>query len=168
MSFTIKRAGVDDISKLVEWRIEAIEKIYGSDIGIAEREILKYESNQYYLREIPKEGNISGIVYDGLEKEPVGCGSICITSELPTPDNPLGKCAYIMNVYIREGFRRKGLGRAVVTWLAFLAQERGIHKIYLKATLDSNSFFDKLGFKEKNNYMHLDTMDKLFGCHCHN
>ncbi len=28
-----------------------------------------------------------------------------IIEELPSPDNPSGKCAYLMNIYVREAFR---------------------------------------------------------------
>ena len=167
MSFTIKRAGIDDVKALVDWRMEVISQVYGGDMSLAQKEILKYESKKYYERELPTDGHIAGLVYLGIEKEPVGCGGMCIQTELPSPDNPTGKSAYLMNIYTREEYRNKGLATAVVTWLVFLAQERGVQKIYLEATPQSKKLYKSLGFNEEGDYMRLDNPDALFGCKCH-
>ena len=36
---------------------------------------------------------------DGRE---AGCETICFTEELPSPDNPSGGCAYLMNLSVTE------------------------------------------------------------------
>lgn len=167
MSFTIKRATTDNIEELIKWRTEAIENTYVGEMSIAEREILKYETKKYYERELPSEGHIACIVYIGIEKEPVGCGGMTLYYELPSAENPTGKCACLTNIYIREEHRKKGLATAVVTWLVFLAQERGIKKIYLNANDQSKKLFESLGFKERGDCMQLENPDAIFGCKCH-
>ena len=37
--------------------------------------------------------------------------------EMPSPDNPNGKCACLMNIYARPPFRRQGIGDRIVCWL---------------------------------------------------
>ena len=38
--------------------------------------------------------------------EDAGCGGICISDGLPSPDNPSGRCTYLMNIYVLEAFRK--------------------------------------------------------------
>ena len=45
------------------------------------------------------------------EGKDAGCGMVLYHDELPSPDNPSGRCAYLMNIYVRSGFRRHAPGR---------------------------------------------------------
>ena len=53
---------------------------------------------------------------------------------MPPPDNPAGKCAYLMNIYTRPKARRQGVGETIVKWLINQAVTMGISKIYLEAS----------------------------------
>ena len=71
--------------------------------------------------------------YDGVE---CGCGAVCFTEELPSPNNPTGRCAYLMNIYVRELFRNKSIAHHIITRLVDEARGRGCGKIYLETTSD--------------------------------
>ena len=58
-----------------------------------------------------------------LESAVIGCGGLCLYEEMPSPDNPTGKCAYLMNIYTRPRFRGQGAGQAVIDWL--IGRQRG-------------------------------------------
>ena len=75
--------------------------------------------------------------------------------EMPSPDNPCGKCAYLMNIYTRPQFRRKGVGEAVVRWLAGQALQLGISKIYLESSEAGLGLYKRLGFVPMQNMMKL-------------
>lgn len=67
----------------------------------------------------------------------VGYGGMCIYRETPTPDNPTGICAYLMNVYTRPAVRAEGVRERIVNWLCDHARKRGVKKIYLTPRPDS-------------------------------
>ena len=55
------------------------------------------------------QGPLACFAYVG--NEIVGCGGICLYQEMPSPDNPSGGCAYLMNIYTRPEFRGQGVGK---------------------------------------------------------
>ena len=83
-----------------------------------------------------------------IDGEPVGCGAVCYSREMPSPDNPSGRCAYLMNIYVREAWRRRGVGHAIVRRLIEIARESGCDKIYLETTDGARSFYRSIGFNE--------------------
>jgi GNAT superfamily N-acetyltransferase len=74
---------------------------------------------------------------------------------MPSPDNPTGKCAYLMNVYVRPKYRGQGYGRQIASWLVDQARQRGITKIYLESSECARMMYRKMGFKEMKDYYKL-------------
>ena len=101
----------------------SIEKMCIRDRPLAE---LEAENRRYYQKELPQGGHIACFVYIG--EEIVGCGGMCLYHEMPSPDNPSGKCAYLMNVYVRPQFRGHGIASRLVRWLVEQAREHQISK----------------------------------------
>ena len=93
---------------------------------------VSYTHLDVYKRQLQNGGHIA--CFACVDGEAAGCGGICIYEEMPSPDNPCGKCAYLMNIYTRPRFRRQGVGEAVVRWLAGQASQLGISKIYLESS----------------------------------
>lgn len=81
-----------------------------------------------------------------LDGQPVACGSICLQEELPSPDNPSGRCAYLMNMYTRPAHRGKGIAGAVVDWVVDQAKRAGAGKIYLETTPAGRGVYERAGF----------------------
>ena len=67
---------------------------------------------------------------------------------MPSPDNPSGRCAYLMNIYVRPRFRRRGIGAAIVRRLVAEARNRGIEKTYLETSGSGRNLYRSLGFAE--------------------
>ena len=83
-----------------------------------------------------------------VDGEDAGCGAICITDELPSPDNRSGRCAYLMNIYVREAFRNQGVAHSIVSMLIEEAKKLGCDKIYLETTAEGKPVYSSLGFRE--------------------
>ncbi len=150
MDITVRRAGLDDLGELMAWRMEVLHHVF----GIPEDDPDMYASNlDYYKREIPCGGHIA--VFAEIGRARAGCGGLCLYREMPSPDNPGGRCGYLMNIYTREEYRRRGVGKAVVRRLADLARERGASKIYLESTGLGRPLYESLGFRDMENYMKL-------------
>jgi ribosomal protein S18 acetylase RimI-like enzyme len=74
---------------------------------------------------------------------------------MPSPDNLKGRCAYLMNVYVREEFRRKGIARKLCTKLIEIAKNRHVEKVYLESSDMGKPLYKSLGFKDMCGYMKL-------------
>lgn len=87
---------VKNIDELLQWRIEVIAHVFGID---ADKELIEY-NRDYYQTHIADESHIAYVASQNGKE--VGCGALCLTAELPSPDNPTGSCAYLMNIYVRK------------------------------------------------------------------
>lgn len=140
MNVTIRE--ITAIPTLMHWRREVIENVF----GVVPSKRLLVANRQYYLKHIA-DGSHIAVVAD-VGGEDAGCGAICLSEELPSPDNPSGRCAYLMNIYVRDGFRLHGVGHSIVRWLVGKARELGCDKIYLETTDGARSLYKSVGFKE--------------------
>ena len=99
-------------------------------------------------------GNING--WEGYtDDEPIGCGALCLYDEMPSPDNPSGRCAYLMNMYTVPAARRRGVAGALVDWLVAYAREAGAGKIYLETTDEARGVYAARGFVDMEDYLKL-------------
>ena len=138
---------ISDISALMDWRIEVIKNVFNED---ADSRLIDM-NRQYYLKHIPDNSHISFIAsYNGVD---CGCGGICLTEELPSPDNPTGKCAYLMNIYVRKEYRSNGIAHKIVSRLVEEAKNRKCGKIYLETTADGKPVYLSLGFRDMSDMM---------------
>lgn len=138
-----------DLKTLMEWRREVISEVFGEEAD----SLLMKENEDYYRRHITDGSHLAYIAsFNGQE---AGCGAICLSDELPSPDNPTGKCGYLMNIYVRNNFREHGVGHAIVKKLIEEAQNRGCKKIYLETTAIGRRLYESLGFHDLPDMMKL-------------
>ncbi|MCC8114268.1 MAG: GNAT family N-acetyltransferase [Bacteroidales bacterium] len=136
----IREADISDLEQLMAWRIEVLEAVFGTVPDHA----LRQANEQYYRSALADGSHIAVFAYDG--DRPIGCGGICLQSEMPSPDNPTGRCAYLMNIYVRPAHRHQGCASAIVRYLTQKAQALSIPKIYLEATPMAAPLYSSLGF----------------------
>ncbi len=126
----------------MSWRAEVIEHVFGEKPN----KTLLLANRQFYDKHIADGSHLALVAEaDGTE---CGCGAICITDELPSPDNPTGKCAYLMNIYVREAFRNHGIAHRIVARLIEEAEAMDCRKIYLETTPDGRPVYQSLGFRD--------------------
>ncbi len=131
------------------WRAEVIRAVFG--VEPAKR--LLVANRRYYREHIANDSHYSILAqYQGVT---CGCGSVCFYSELPSPDNSTGNCAYIMNVYVREHFRNKGIGHAIIRKLIEECKKRECEKIFLETTDRAKTLYSSIGFTEMSDMMKL-------------
>lgn len=133
---------ISAIPTLMHWRAEVIENVF----GVVPSRRLLVANRRYYRQHIP-DGTHIAVVAD-VDGTDAGCGAICMSDELPSPENPSGRCAYLMNIYVREEFRGRGVGRAIVRWLVEKARQLGCDKIYLETTDCARPLYKSIGFNE--------------------
>ncbi|MDE6009587.1 MAG: GNAT family N-acetyltransferase [Muribaculaceae bacterium] len=130
------------IPTLMRWREEVIRNVFGEK---PDKRLL-VANRQYYARHIANGTHLAFMAT--VDGEDAGCGAVCLTDELPSPDNPSGRCAYLMNIYVRETFRNHGVAHHIVSRLIEESVKQGCGKIYLETTADGKPVYTSLGFRE--------------------
>lgn len=146
----VRAAQIKEIDTILAWRMEVLNEVFGQLDSETARRLLAANRN-YYQKHLPSGTHMAAFVEE--DGEIIGCGGLCYQRELPSPDNPNGKCAYIMNIYIRPQHRRQGYGRLLIQWLADKALLLGIHKIYLESTQKAVPMYESIGFEPMQNYL---------------
>lgn len=124
MNATIELRQACSLPTLMRWRIEVLEKVYGTT---PHPRLLV--ANRRYFRAHADDGTLMTLVavLDGTE---CGCGTLCFTDVPPSPANPAGRCAIITCIYVREPFRGRGIARAIMRRLVDEARARQCGEIH--------------------------------------
>lgn len=128
MATIIRQATITDINELIGWRMRSLRNTLANTAGVSFSK-LRQASINFYRRALSMETYIGCFADQGYTA--VGYGGLCIYHETPTPDNPSGCCAHVMNVYTGPDDCDESVRRNIVDWLVDEAHRRGITKIYL-------------------------------------
>lgn len=140
---------IDNLPELLKWRKEVITNVF-DEVPSAE---LMEVNRMFYQRHLADHTHLAFIALeDGVG---AGCGALCLSEELPSPDNPSGKCGYLMNIYVRDEFRDRGIGHEIVRRLVNEAKIRNCGKIYLETTEAGRKLYESLGFHDLPDMMKL-------------
>jgi len=148
----IRKADLSDLKQLVTIRIEVLRAAnqLSNDVDLL---AVEQESYHFYQSWLGTEEHVSYLAYDGNQF--VGCGSVCFYRLMPTYHNSSGYNAYIMNMFTRPEYRRKGVAFTVLDLLIQAARNRQITKISLEATSVGRQLYEKYGFITMDNEMTL-------------
>lgn len=146
----IRQAGPEELSHILDWRMEVLSCVFSESESVIREN--HYESNREYFASHLNEDKL---IFLFMEKDgdEVGCAAACLQQEMPSPDNPSGKNAYIMNVYVRDQARGQGLATELIRTLISKLQDRGIEKIYLETTEMGRKLYADCGFTPMKDYM---------------
>lgn len=150
MSIRIVQAHLSDLETLIEWRMEVLAEVFG-ELDASQASQLKTENTRYFCKALKDKSHIAAFAQ--IDDVIVGCGGVCLYQEMPSPDNPSGKCAYLMNIYTKADHRGLGIGTTLVEWLIAAAKGTGASKIYLETTEVGRALYEKLGFEYMKDYM---------------
>lgn len=85
----------------------------------------------------------------------VGCATMSYVNMMPTCDHPCGKRGHLMNVYVRECYRRNKIAERMVFVLLDRIKAMGITSVSLDATESGRPLYAKLGFVPSEEYMEM-------------
>lgn len=148
----IRKATIEDLDLLVSWRMEVLNAVFGN-VVMQDWSLLEQANRGYYAQTLCTQEHCACFALQ--EAQVVGCGGICLSREMPSPDNPTGLCAYLMNIYTVPTFRGHGVGVSVVRWLINEARNRQITKIYLETTGEGRKLYRNMGFDDMPDMMKL-------------
>lgn len=138
-----RKAGPEDLELLTESRVEVLRAANGLSSS-EDMDALERESRKYYEACWKEDTHAAWLVFDG--ECLVGTGGVSFYRVMPTYHNISGKKAYIMNVYTRPDYRRRGIAYCVLELLVAEAKNRGIDCITLEATAAGRPLYERFGF----------------------
>jgi GNAT superfamily N-acetyltransferase len=138
----------------VEFRLAMLADMFGAEAGLtAEPEAFR-EANERWVDEHIGRDFVAWIA--DVDGEPVASAGLIWFDHAPGPANPIGREAYILNVYTRPEARRMGLARALMERLLQEARTAGVRRIWLRASDDGRPLYESMGFQPAN-YLELRT-----------
>lgn len=147
----IRELGISDLDLLMRWRMEVLDSVF-EDEKPWDSETLEAANRDYYEDHLGKDHVACIASVEGVD---AACAAICLQVEMPSPDNPSGKCAYVMNVYTKPEFRHQGIASELLQYLIERAKGQGADKIYLEASDMSIPLYEGLGFRPMDGMMKL-------------
>ena len=152
MDLTYKKASLEDLELLTETRIEVLLAANGLPEGTDMDEVRR-ETRRYYQRALSDGTHAACLVLDGDRF--AGAGGVSFFQVMPTCHNPSGRKAYIMNMYTRPAYRRRGVAYRTLDLLVREAWSRGVTAVSLEATAMGRPLYEKYGFVEMEHEMEL-------------
>ncbi|MBR0367970.1 MAG: GNAT family N-acetyltransferase [Clostridia bacterium] len=143
MNIEYRRATADQIELLVKTRVEVLRAANRLDDSADLSEVAA-QSRDYYLRALRDNTHTGFLAFDGDAF--VGAGGVSYFRVMPTCHNVTGWKAYIMNMYVRPEYRRRGIAAGMLDLLVADARARGIGCISLEATDAGRPLYEKYGF----------------------
>jgi GNAT superfamily N-acetyltransferase len=81
-----------------------------------------------------------------LGDSPVGMASMFEYRRMPRPGRPDSHWGYVSNMFVREDFRNRGIGSALVTAIITAADERRYARLVRSPTARALPFYRRAGF----------------------
>ena len=147
-----RKATTEDIDLLVRTRIEVLRAANGLT-GSEDMSEVEKQSHEYYEKALADETHTALLVFDCDQF--IGAGGISYYRVMPTYHNPTGRKGYIMNMYTRPEYRRKGIAFHTLGLLVQDARKKGIISVSLEATAAGRLLYEKYGFSKMKDEMEL-------------
>jgi GNAT superfamily N-acetyltransferase len=143
--YSLRKANLDDIEKLIDFRMKFLREIQNplSDI---EMKIFQKSLKDYFFKKM-KSGDFKARLAE-YQNQIIATSGLSFLQKPPHFINITGKYAYIMNMYTEPEWRRKGIGSALLERLFEEIKKKGIKSVVLHATLAARSLYEKYGFIE--------------------
>ena len=154
MNVSVKKADLNDIDLLMEWRMRVLDEVF-SGYDVIMRDTISNNNKAYYIEHLSDGTHTACFAFNEENGEIVGCGGICYQEEMPSPDNLTGTNGYLMNIYTLPEYRGRGVGRKIIDFLVDEAKRKGTSKIYLESSKDAKHLYEEIGFSDMQDYMKL-------------
>ncbi|HCR18612.1 MAG TPA: hypothetical protein DIU35_14125 [Candidatus Latescibacteria bacterium] len=152
--YTIRKAELDDISVLIEFRAKMFALVWTEGGNLDE---MSSFSNSYFRDKI-NDQEFHAWIAETESGEPVACSALSYYHLTPKPSNIEGRYGYISSMYTEDEHRRKGLARRLLKATLEFAKASGLRYVKLHASEFGRPLYEAEGFKAWNE-MSLDLED---------
>lgn len=146
-----RRAALQDIDELVAVRIEMRNECESPE-GIDQTQF-RENTYTYYRRHMANDNYVSWVAVENGRI--ISVSGICFYEVPPTYANLSGLVAYVMSVYTKPEYRRRGISQALFAELLKEAKQKGCTEITLGASDMGRPMYEKFGFTSAKDAMKL-------------
>ena len=143
--YSLRKANLNDIDKMIDLRVEFLREIQESPLD-KEMGIFWKSLKEFFLDKMKSNKFIAWLAE--FDKNVIATSGLSFLQKPPHFINITGKYAYIMNMYTKPEWRRKGIGSALLEKLFEEIKSRGIQSVVLHATHGGRPLYEKYGFHE--------------------
>lgn len=152
-----------DVPVAARLRIELLEETGGA-LPPAQRQALLEANQAFFQRHLGSPAWQSWVAEFDPAPAPAAApaspvvgaiGTLAFFERPPYPGNPLGRDAYLLNMFTAPAYRGKGAARAIVQAVIGEARRRGVRKLILHATEAGRPIYAEAGFGPSMAYMEL-------------
>ncbi len=143
MSIEYRWATADMLHMLVSTRIQVLRAANRLS-GDTDMSLVEAQSRRYYETALADGSHAAILAFDG--ERFVGAGGVSYYRVMPTFHNPTGEKAYIMNMYVRPEYRRRGIATHILKLLVEDARLSGVTDVSLEATDAGRPLYQRYGF----------------------
>jgi len=140
---TVRPATAEDIPLVVDFRWRMFRELGWDDESRLEQIT---PAATEHLRDGFATGGCSGFIAEA-DGSPVGSVVVVWQRVPPSPRNVIGLTAYILGMYVRPAYRRRGIARTLMNACIESAEERGAPAVMLHASDLGKPLYEGLAFK---------------------
>ncbi|MFX1593892.1 MAG: GNAT family N-acetyltransferase [Promethearchaeota archaeon] len=144
--YSLRKATLNDIDKLIEYRVKFLKEIQTFPPDM-EFEIFRKTLKDFFLSKMKSNEFVAWFAES--DNEIIATSGLSFLQKPPHFINLTGKFAYIMNMYTKPEWRRKGIGSALLKKLFEEIKKKGIKLVVLHSTSYGRPLYEKYGFREK-------------------
>ena len=143
--YSLRKANLNDVEILIKFRFEFLKEIQKSP---SDNEIETFHKNlkEFFVDKMENNEFVAWLAES--DDEIIATSGLSFLQKPPHFINITGKFSYIMNMYTKPEWRRKGIGSALLEKLFEEIKSRGIQSVVLHATPGGRPLYEKYGFRE--------------------
>lgn len=142
MEIKYRKAGIDDLSTLVDLRLDFLDEARG--LNDEQKSVLRVTNKDYILSGLLDGSLVIFIAEDGGKI--IATSGIMFYRHFPNGYTPDGRKAYIGNMYTLPEYRKKGIAAELMRLQLDEAKKRGLTAVSLSATEAGRPVYEKIGF----------------------
>jgi GNAT superfamily N-acetyltransferase len=146
-SLLIRETKLDDASEVLRHR-----RLMFRDMGYRDEVALDAMQaiSESYLVACMKDGTYRGWLAQTEDGRVAGGGGVLVYLWVSNPRDPNPMRAYLLNVYVYEEFRRRGVARRLMQVMVDWCRAKGFASVWLHASDEGRPLYESMGFTATN------------------
>jgi GNAT superfamily N-acetyltransferase len=151
--FRVRRAGREDLEDFVRLRMQLFDESARPEPPF-ERAALLERTRAAALRGLEARTLLVWLARSDAG-EALGACALHLFPRLPSPASPTGEEGYVVHVHTLSGWRRRGVGSALMEAMLAEARALGLGRLRLHTTAEGRLLYARFGFREHHDNMQL-------------
>jgi GNAT superfamily N-acetyltransferase len=143
----IALARMEDVDLLVKHRLRMFEDLH-PDLK-TQIHMSKPRTTDWITRKL-KEGKLIGFIVRTEDGLVAGSGCLWLREQQPRIVTPLLEAPYLMSMFTKRGFRRRGVASLIIKCAIAWCRGHGYNGISLHASVSGKQIYDGFGFEPTN------------------